>query len=65
VATSTSFDELVQRHRRELHLHCYRMVGSFTDAEDLVQETLLKAWNKYDTYTGDPSSDDPEAGRRG
>jgi hypothetical protein len=38
-----AFTELLQRHRRELHVHCYRMLGSFDDCEDLVQETFLRA----------------------
>jgi len=59
-ATSTTagdeaaFGELVQRHRRELHLHCYRMTGSFGEAEDLVQETFLRAWRKRDSFEGGP-----------
>jgi RNA polymerase sigma-70 factor (ECF subfamily) len=47
-----TFSALVERHRRELHVHCYRMLGSFDEAEDLVQETFLRAWRKRDTYEG-------------
>ncbi|GAA1290924.1 RNA polymerase subunit sigma-70 [Saccharothrix xinjiangensis] len=41
-----------ERHRHELRVHCYRMLGSFDEAEDLVQETLLKAWRARDTFEG-------------
>jgi len=49
-----AFATLVERHRRELHVHCYRMVGSFEEAEDLVQETFLRAWRSRDTFAGGP-----------
>ena len=46
------FSTLAERHRRELHVHCYRMLGSFEDAEDTVQETFLRAWNRRETFEG-------------
>jgi RNA polymerase sigma-70 factor, ECF subfamily len=39
----------VERHRRQLLVHCHRMFGSLTDAEDAVQETLLRAWRYRDS----------------
>lgn len=47
-----SFDELARRHRRELHVHCYRMLASFDEAEDAVQDTFLRAWRARDTFDG-------------
>ena len=46
------FATLVERRRRELQVHCYRMVGSLRDAEDLVQETFLRAWRGRDAFEG-------------
>lgn len=40
-----AFQELVEPHRDELHFHCYRMLGSVQDAEDVLQETLIAAWH--------------------
>ena len=45
-----AFSALAERHRRELHVHCYRMLGSFEDAEDAVQETVLRAWRRRSGY---------------
>jgi RNA polymerase sigma-70 factor (TIGR02960 family) len=47
-----AFTGLAERHRRELHVHCYRMLGSFEDAEDTVQETFLRAWRRRETFEG-------------
>ncbi|RKS72117.1 RNA polymerase ECF family sigma subunit [Actinomadura pelletieri DSM 43383] len=47
-----SFAALVEPYRRELQVHCYRMVGSYDDSEDLVQDTLLKAWRNRTTFEG-------------
>jgi len=50
--SADEFRELTEPHRRELQLHCYRMLGSMQDAEDLVQETLLAAWRGLETFEG-------------
>jgi RNA polymerase sigma-70 factor (TIGR02960 family) len=45
-----AFRELIEPHRRELLVHCYRMLGSFQDAEDVLQDTLLAAWQGLDGF---------------
>jgi RNA polymerase sigma-70 factor (ECF subfamily) len=46
------FESLVERHRREIQVYCYRMLGSLSDAEDLTQETFLRAWKGRDGFEG-------------
>ncbi|QXC60723.1 RNA polymerase subunit sigma-70 [Aquihabitans sp. G128] len=59
VAAAVAGDErawarVVGRHHRELHVHCYRMLGNFEEAEDTVQEVFLRAWRKRDAFDGGP-----------
>jgi RNA polymerase sigma-70 factor (ECF subfamily) len=58
VTVPPDFQALAKQHRRALHVHCYRMVGSFSEAEDLVQDTLVRAWTAYGAY-------DPATGEAG
>ena len=46
------FGVLAESHRHELRAHCYRMLGSVQEAEEMVQETLMRAWNRRETYEG-------------
>ncbi len=49
--TEDAFSAAVEAHRHELRVHCYRMLGSFEESEDLLQETFLRAWRRRETLT--------------
>ncbi|MEU4560644.1 RNA polymerase subunit sigma-70 [Actinoplanes sp. NPDC023936] len=49
---SARFALLTERHRRELQVHCYRMLANYEDAQDMTQETFLRAWNKRESFQG-------------
>ena len=53
--TSQAFERLAEPFRWELKLHCYRMLGSVQEAEDLVQETYLRAWRSFGSVEGSGS----------
>src|SRR4051794_6914955 len=49
----STFNTALERHRRELHVHCYRMLGSFEEAEDALQDALVRAWRARDGFAGE------------
>ncbi len=54
--TSEDFERRIEQLRRQLLAHCYQMLGSVQDAEDLVQETMLRAWRARDQFDGSRAS---------
>jgi RNA polymerase sigma-70 factor, ECF subfamily len=47
-----AFEQLVEPYQRELRVHCYRILGSFEDAEDMLQETFVRVWKRLDSFEG-------------
>jgi len=47
-----AFAQLVEPYRKQLMVHCYRILGSFEDAEDMLQETLVRVWKRLDSFEG-------------
>ena len=52
IGDADAFSELTEPYRQELHVHCYRMLGSIQDAEDALQDTLLAAWQGLGGFEG-------------
>jgi RNA polymerase sigma-70 factor (ECF subfamily) len=50
--TSLSFRRFAEAHSTDLHVHCYRMLGSLHDANDAMQETLLRTWRSLSRFQG-------------
>lgn len=47
-----AFEQLIYPYRKQLLVHCYRILGSFEDAEDMLQETLIRVWKRLDSFEG-------------
>src|SRR3989337_843026 len=50
IGDAQAFEALIAPYRRELHVHCYRLTGSLNDADDMLQESFLRAWRRIETF---------------